>query len=296
MKFRLPPLNTLRLFESAGRNLSFKKAAKDLNVTPSAVSHGIQTLEDWLGLQLFFRTSRGLALTEAGEAYLPCVREALAALSAGSARLPGKAPSGKLTISSAPTFAARWLIPNLPTFRAQCPDIDVVIDSSHRRVEFPLDGVDIAIRRGNDPSPKLDSVLLAPERLFPVCAPNLVRKVGGTVDLSTATLIHVTTTSDDWEAWGNGAGVAGLDLSRGLRFDTIQMAFDAAVHGLGVAIGRSPLVDSEIAGGRLAQCHKQSVLGAHGHWFVCPKEAVNRAEVAAFRTWILSKMADSLAS
>ncbi len=287
MSFRLPPLNTLRLFEAAGRHLSFKKAAEELHVTPSGVSHGIQSLEEWLGVPLFFRTSRGLALTEAGDAYLPCVREALTTLALGSEKVPGRALTGTLSISSAPTFAVRWLVPNLPKFRVLYPDIEVVIDTAHRRVEFPVDGVDVAIRLGAEPSPKLDSIQLVQETLFPACSPGLLKKSGDKIDFSKATLIHVSSTSEDWSAWAKGAGLLNLDISRGLRFDTIQMAFEAAVQGLGVAIGRTPLVDADLTAGRLVRCHERSIDGSLGYWIVNAKESSHRPEILAFRKWIL---------
>ncbi|HEX2256984.1 MAG TPA: transcriptional regulator GcvA [Afifellaceae bacterium] len=290
MKLRLPPLNTLRLFEAAGRHLSFKKAAEELHVTPSAVSHGIQTLEAWLHVPLFHRTRRGLALTEAGTSYLPCVREALTLLAKGSDVLPGRQSGGTIAISSAPTFAARWLIPNLPRFRAEFPDIEVAIDTSYRRVEFPMDGVDVAIRVGQEPSGRLESILLVSESLFPVCSPRLVSEMGHPLDLAAAPLIHVSTVSEDWPTWAEAAGVPGLDLGRGLRVDTIGMAFDAAIQGLGVMVGRAPLVDSDIAAGRLVQCHPVAVPATRGHWLVYPREAIERAEVAAFTSWILREM------
>ena len=287
MSFRLPPLNTLRLFEAAGRHLNFKKAAEELRVTPSAVSHGIQSLEEWLGVQLFFRNSRGLALTEAGAAYLPCVREALTTLALGSEKVPGRALTGALSISSAPTFAARWLVPNLPKFRVLYPDIDVIIDTSHRRIEFPVDGIDIAIRVGAEPSPKLDSIQLIQETLFPVCSPNLFKESDGKIDFSKVTLIHVSSISEDWSAWMKAVGLLDIDISRGLRFDTIQMAFEAAVQGLGAAIGRTPLVDVDLAAGRLVKCHERSIDGSLGYWMVNAKESARRPEILAFQKWVL---------
>src|SRR5581483_4300883 len=132
MALRLPPLSALRLFEAAGRHASFKLAAAELHITPSAVSHGIVALERWLGIELFERGPRGLALTEAGRDYLPYVSEALTMIATGTQRLPSKRADRKIVVSSAPTFAARVLLPNLPRFRARHPEISVAIDSSHR--------------------------------------------------------------------------------------------------------------------------------------------------------------------
>lgn len=171
MGYRLPPLNTLRIFEAAGRLLSFKAASEELHVTPSAVSHAIQSLEDWLGVTLFARGSKGLALTQAGRSYLGYVSEAIALLARGTQGLPGFAPRNELSISCAPTFAARWLIPNLKSFQEAYPAVSVSIDTAHRRVAFPGDDVDVAIRRGEGPWPGLFAVPLAQETLFPVVSP-----------------------------------------------------------------------------------------------------------------------------
>ncbi len=130
MRPRLPPLNSLRLFEASARLLSFKNAAEELLLTPSAVSHGIQSLEEWLGAPLFLRTTKGLVLSEAGNIYIPVVRQALELLASGSAKIVNKHRLGQLSISVAPTFGARWLLPRLHKFRELHPDIHIVIVTS----------------------------------------------------------------------------------------------------------------------------------------------------------------------
>src|ERR1700678_3491516 len=145
MAFRLPPLSTLRVFEAAARYSSFRKAADELNLTASAVSHGIQTLESWLGVELFHRKARSLRVTSAGEAYAPMVNQALTILAKATEQLPGRAATGTLSISSAPTFANKILLPRLEKFVAQFPDIRVTIDTSQRRVDLTLDEFDVAI-------------------------------------------------------------------------------------------------------------------------------------------------------
>lgn len=288
MSFRLPPLNALRLFEAAGRHLSFKLAAEELNVTPSAVSHGIKSLEDWLGVALFDRGPRGLVLTEAGAGYLPGVREALEKLAAATEALPGRRASGRLSVSVAPSFAKRWLIPNLPTFKESHPDIEVVLDISHRQVDFPRESLDLAIRMGQGDWPGLQAVCLGVESLVPVCAPRLAESIGMARDLVDQTLLHVSSVSEDWAAWASAAGVEGLGFGavQGLRFDTIDMALDAAAQGAGVAIGRLPLIDADLAAERLV-----AVLGPPrrvrtGYWLTAGREAFGWREVVAFRDWI----------
>jgi len=290
MPYRLPPLNALRLFEAAGRLLSFKAAAVELNVTASAVSHGILSLENWLGVPLFHREHRGLVLTEAGAAYLPQVRDALEHIARCTEAVPGRRPSGRLAVSVAPTFGMRWLIPNLPRFSDKHPDIAVSIDTSHRQVEFPRDGVDLAIRMGRGDWPDLYATCLVMEELVPVCAPSLAAAIHNPQDLLAANLLHVVNVADDWESWCALAGVRLENTDRGLRFDNVHMALEAAVQGLGVAIGRLPLIDADIEAGRLVPVLGSPKRCTTGYWLVAGRESLARPEVAAFRDWIRSEL------
>ena len=295
MALRLPPLSALRLFEAAGRHLSFKLAAEELRLTPSAVSHGILSLERWLGLDLFERGARGLALTEAGRDYLPYVSEALTMIATGTQRLPSRRADRKIVISSAPAFAARVLLPNLHRFRARHPDITVAIDSSLRQVGFPIDGVDLAIRLGRGSWPGLASVRLLGERLLPVCAPGylatLPRGDDGAPDLARANLIHLSSATEDWSAWADGTATDGLDLTRGVMVDTIQLAIEAAVAGLGVMMGRRPLIDRELATGTLVPACDRTVDAATAYWLVGTEAAEARPDIAAFKRWVIDEVA-----
>ncbi len=292
MAYRLPPLTTLRLFEAAGRHLSFKRAAEELHLTPSAVSHGIQTLEDWLGVVLFVRGNRTLALSEAGAAYLPQVRAALETLAHATEAVPGRRPSGRLRISSAPTFAMRWLIPRLPVFQERHPEIAVSLDTVHRQLEFPRDGIDLGIRVGRGPWPALNAVKLLEEVLVPVCAPALATRIHTVADLGKVPLLHVASITEDWAAWLEASGNAGaLDVSRGLRFDTLHLAADAAARGLGVAIGRRPTVDPLIDDGALVPVLEPPLPAHTAWWLVGARESAERPEVAAFRSWLRAEMA-----
>ncbi|WP_027132514.1 transcriptional regulator GcvA [Geminicoccus roseus] len=293
MPYRLPPLNGLRLFEAAGRHLSFKLAAEELCLTPSAVSHGIHSLEEWLGVSLFVRGHRGLVMTVAGAAYLPRVREALELLATATEAVPGRRPSGRLSISVAPSFGLRWLIPNLPRFGAQHPHIEVTVDTSHRQIEFPRDGMDLAIRMGRGDWPDLHASCLIVEALVPVCAPAVAGRIATATDLTRQTLLHVTNISEDWAQWARLAGVDGLDLSRGLRFDTIHMAMEAAAQGLGVAIGRLPLIAMDLATGRLVPVLAPARRGRTGYWLTTSREALTRPEVAVFRNWIRAELKET---
>ncbi len=294
MAFRLPPLSSLRVFEAAARHNSFRKAADELNLTASAVSHGIQTLETWLGVELFRREARGLRLTSAGETYAPLVNQALNVLAKATEQLPGRKATGTLSISSSPTFASKILLPRLEKFAAQLPDIRVTIDTSHRLVDLTLDDFDVAIRMSSTKKPAPNWTLLATETLVPVCSPGLKKQFGARWDnklLSRAPLIHVTSVAADWSHWfrANGMEVP-ASIDGGLRVDTVQMAFDAAIRGLGVVLGRRPLVDEEIASGRLVTLLDQATPSGSGFWLVTSQTEFQKPEVKLFRSWLLSEL------
>lgn len=286
MPYRLPPLHSLRLFEAAGRYLSFKQAAAELHVTPSAVSHGIRNLEDWLGVQLFLRGHGALELTTAGKAYLPRVQAALDLLAQATEAVPGRRPSGRLSLSVAPSFAVRWLIPRLVEFDRRHPDIEVTLDSLQRQVDFPRDGVDLAIRMGHGDWPGLAAVKLIGERLVPVCAPRLAPEINDPAALASQTLLRVSSVAEDWAAWAARAKFEGLNLERGLSFDNIDMALEAAAEGLGIALGRHPLVDDDLASGRLTAVLGPPQPASTAYWLLAAPDSLSRPEILAFRDWI----------
>jgi DNA-binding transcriptional LysR family regulator len=293
MAFRLPPLSSLRVFEAAVRHNSFRKAAEELNLTASAVSHGIQTLENWLGLDLFYRESRGLRLTPDGEAYAPFVNQALSILAKATDQLPGRGSSGTLSISSAPSFATKILLPRLERFIAQHPGIDVRIDSSHRLVDLTLDGFDIAIRFTSTQKPASNWTLLAAETLLPVCSPALKQQMGAKWDtelLMRAPLIHLTSAPADWSYWFRASGIeTPSSIEAGLRVDTMQMAFGAAARGLGIVLGRWPLVAEEIESGELVALGDNPIPSHNGYWIVTAETEFQKPEVKLFQKWLISE-------
>ena len=293
MGFRLPPLNTLRLFEAAARLGSFKLAADEIHITPSAVSHGIQTLERWLGTELFHRHSRGLSLTPAGEGYAPEVRVALSILATATERLPGRRATGALSVSSAPTFANRWLLPRLAQFTALHPDIRVTIDTARHYVDFPTDGIDLAIRRGTVPKSGESWTRLVPEMTVPVCSPELRRSIPVDDELELlrhAPLIQVTTIREDWGGWFEARGIAPPPNARAIRVDTIQLAAEGAMRGLGIAMGRRPLIDEYLAEGSLLEIAGPAIPADTSYWLVGTALAFDRPETKLFRAWILQEL------
>jgi DNA-binding transcriptional LysR family regulator len=292
MPLRLPPLPALRFFEAAGRHQSFKLAAAELNVTPSAVSHGIVGLEQALGVELFVREPRGISLTATGADYLSYVSEAFSLIAIGTQRLSNHRADRPIALSCAPTFASRWLLPRLAGFRARWPKVNVSVDTSHRQVGFPVDGFDFAIRMSRSPVAGTAWTRLFGERLVPVCSPaylETLRDEHGNLELRHATLIHVNSASEDWQTWLDATAADGIDITGGLRVDTIQLAFEAASMGLGVALGRKPLVDSDLASGALVEAGSETVASATAYWLVSAENADRRPELFDFKRWLVSE-------
>lgn len=293
MPRRLPPLNALRAFEAAARLMSFSKAAEELSITPSAISHQIRGLESYLGLRLFRRTGRALMLTDEGQNYLPTLRDAFDAIHAATARLAARQSAGALTVSLLSSFAARWLIPRLPRFQASHPGIEVRLSTTVRVVDFRREDVDCAIRHGRGQWPGLAADLLLREDLFPVCAPQLrdgPRPLKTPRDLAQHTRFQVIARPDDWRIWLTAAGIADLDPERGPQFESSDMALRAAAEGLGVAIGTTPLVQDDIRNGRLVAPFDIRLPSDLAYYFVVPEDRRDQPRIAAFRDWLLEEV------
>jgi LysR family transcriptional regulator, glycine cleavage system transcriptional activator len=291
MALRLPPLSGLRLFEAAARCGSFKRAAQELNLTPGALSHGIDSREQWLDVELFERKARGVILTPAGRQFLPYVSEALSMIATGTLRLPSRRFEDRLSISATGLFSYKLLLPRLHKFREMYPNMVVTVDASRRVVQLPSDQFDLAIRTGREPWPKLSCDLLGRISLVPVGSPAYIAEVsrGKTLDWSRATLIHTSSVAEDWETWCNQSQTD-ISAARKLVLGTAQLSLEAAAGGLGIAMGRLPLIDDDIAAGRLAMAIDRPVPVASGYWLVKPPGIETRREIVAFRNWLLKEM------
>jgi LysR family glycine cleavage system transcriptional activator len=313
MSQRLPPLNALKAFEAAARHLSVKKAAVELNVTPAAVSHQIRTLEEYLDVQLFHRYNRALELTDAARACLPKLREGFDCLAQAVERLRTHTSGGMLTVSAAPSFAARWLMPRLHRFIAAHHEIDVRVSARMRRVsvdgkvdvaeratiETWLDDSDVAILYGHGHYPELDVHRLLSLTITPICSPKLL---GGEHPLRTPEdLRHHMLLHDDtgdmydgesfWEVWLEAAGVKGIDAKRGAHFSHAVLAFEAAIDAVGVVASMPALAAEELAAGRLVMPFDLKVPLASAYYLVCEPHAKTRPAVAAFRDWLIAEAA-----
>ena len=299
MATRLPSLNGLRAFEAAARHLSFTAAASELNVTQTAISHQIRRLEDELGIRLFVRQNRSLTLTVEAKEYLPGIRAAFNDLRLATDRLLRKDGGRVLTVSTLASFAAKWLLPRLSSFQQAHPEIDVRITSSTSLVDFRRDDVDAAIRYGRGHWAGLRADWLTADELFPVCSPELLqgdRPLRCPEDLAHHTLLHSSGGyDDDWRLWLTAAGLPS-DISKqpGLSFDLILMTVQAAIDGLGVAMGRTSYVEGDIAKGRLVVPFKIALPADAGFYLVSPQARAESAKLSAFRKWLLASVQGGL--
>jgi LysR family glycine cleavage system transcriptional activator len=293
MPRRLPPLNALPSFEAAARHLSFSKAADELRVTHGAVSRAIRNLEDQLGIRLFERATRSVHLTPIGSSYSAEVRDALDHLAAATIAATGHLSTGTLNVSTLDGFAGRWLVPRLFRFREAHGEIDVRLSTSGKLANFVSDGIEIAIRFGNGQYSGLTSEFLMGEEVFPVCSPKLVEGIHplrAPEDLRHHTLIH-DGFHIDWTMWLRAAGIDGVDPHRGLTFDSASFAVEAAVQGEGVVLGRSALIGSDLAAGRLVRPFAVSLPAGFAYYVVYPPRALRREKVKAFRDWLFAEAA-----
>lgn len=288
---RLPPLNSLRVFETVARHLSVTKAADELAVTPAAVSHQIKTLEDHLGIPLFQRLKGNLLLSDAGQAILPGIRGGFDQFAAAIEEIDNLGDAGVLTISVAPSFAAKWLLPRLDRFEVAHPEIDVRVAAAMALTDFHGDGVDLAIRYGAGRYPDLHVEKLLEEAVFPVCSPKLVAGLGDPAALKDHTLLHDDSPDDDpscptWPMWLKAAGVADADGTRGPRYNQSSMVVEAAVLGRGVALGKALLCANDLAEGRLVKPFGDAVSVDFAYFLVCPPPKLALRKVSLFCDWL----------
>lgn len=290
----LPPLTALRAFDAAARHMSFAKAAEELNVTPAALSFQIKSLEDHLGAPVFRRLNRAVELTDAGRALAPDAQVAFETLTAGWRAAQRTQDHQSLTVTAGPAFTAKWLAPRLFDFAQEHPEIELRFSASLRRMNFVRDNIDVAIRFGYGPDPGLYSLPLAAEWVTPVMLPELAARYPTPESLRDAVLIidesiDFLDPPTDWTAWFRGIGMDPLTAS-GPRFSQADHAMDAALAGIGVALGRRALVIKDLADGRLVAPYGKALQTGARFRFLCPEGAETRPQIAAFKEWMLREI------
>jgi LysR family transcriptional regulator, glycine cleavage system transcriptional activator len=288
---------SLRAFEAAARHLSFTRAAVELNLTQTAISHQIRNLEDLLGIRLFVRTANTIGLTDAGESYLRSVRAAIIEISAATDRAADRNDEHVLTVQCLGTFAIKRLLPHLHDFRVRHPAI-----SLHLRTMQSFDNTlqhdfDIAIWHGAGDWVGVTAEKLCDEEVFPVCSPRLLAD-GGRLDTPEDMTLHtvIRTSSlilrDEWPLWLETAGLCDVKFDAEIACDSLITSLQAAIDGLGIILGRSGVVGPDLAGGRLIEPFSIRARSMFGYYVVVPAHATQQRKVQLFRSWLLRRVGD----
>lgn len=291
----LPPLTALRAFEATARRASFKEAAAELFVTPTAISHQIRVLEERLSVRLLHRTSRKVSLTAEGRELYDAAATGFAAINLAVQRLRGEHVPASLTLSATTAFLSHWLVPRLDDLRHALPTLDLRLHAAEDVVELSEGRIDLAIRYGRGPFAGVEAMPLKRDAFAPVCSPRLGLSKSG--QLRRAALIHVDgrrtpKPSPDWGRWCKRAAIAGVDTAAGLRFNDSLHAMQAAIAGQGVAIVSLVLAADALASGLLVTPFRPTLKGDTYH-FVCAQGVGGRPEVAILRDWFRNNLASS---
>lgn len=289
MKRTLPPLNALRAFEAAGRLGSFKEAAAELHVTHGAVSQQVRLLEEWLGASLFERHNRRVVLTPAAEAYLAEVGPLFEQLSQATARYGLlETVSRTLSVNAPATFTLRWLVPRLAQFRAEHPDVDVKVETSNESLESLEEIYDVVVRGGPDTFYGYSMQLFLSEERLPVCSPALLQRLPLRTpdDLREHTLLHTSSLPRLWPDWLARAQISALRPAATLTFDHFYLTLQAAIDGIGIAMGPTALVSDDLATGRLVAPFAGPRLPSRSYCTYVPDGRSADDVIVLFRSWL----------
>jgi len=291
---KVPSLSSLLAFEAASRYLSFTRAAIELSLTQTAISHQIKNLEDFLQIQLFVRNPNGLALTENAKEYLITVRETILSLSNASQKISNKNDSNSLIIECLGAFAIKKLIPNLKNFKNLYPHIEIKLNTIHGLHTTFKHNFEIGIWHGNGNWPGIDSESLGVEYVFPVCSPNLLvgaTKLENPKDLENFSIIRSSCPilGDEWPYWFEVAGYSDIKLNSSINCDYFISNIECAVNSLGITLGRSTIVENEISSGTLIEPFKIRAKSNNSYHVTSPREFTNLEKVKLFKKWLLDE-------
>ena len=288
----LPPLESARAFEAAARHESFVRAAAELRVTPATISHRVKTLEQYLGAGLFSRHARGVRLNARGRAYLDDLQRIFAELGDATERRRERAEAQRLKLVAIEVVAEKWLMPRLADFKAAHPDIAIEFEVDHREVDPDRRDFDVWIAFTNEVAPTLHTEALFEETLFPVCSPALLAARGRPrepADLHRWPLLYDLLWAPYWSHWFAHHGAGAADLSQASGFRLYSMMVQAAVEGMGVAMGHSLMIRRELEQGTLVTLFDSRVTAPDRYQLVTAPASVGKPQVRAFRHWILGQ-------
>ena len=290
---RLPPLNALKMFEASARNLSFSGASEELFVTPSAVSHQVKTLENFLGVELFHRSNRKVTLTPQGEQYLTSVKHAFDEIEMATQRLSVTQGASVVQISVAPNFLIRWLMPRMSRFRALFPDVELQINASMGLLDFNRTSTDMAVYYGNGEWDDIEVEFLRKVMLVPVCGPGLLQSgppLEKPSDLANHTLIYVSKRTWEWDNWLKKAGVEFITPKGSMQLSSSQLTTAAAQENLGVALADQTLISREIESGKLVVPFDIPLDTKKAFYLVYRKHRPLTKGMEAFRNWLMDEL------
>lgn len=285
----LPPLNALRAFEAAARLGSFKEAAAELHVTQGAVSQHVRLLEEWLGAPLFERHNRRVALTAAAKAYLEEIGPVFEQIAQATARYGVPTTVCRtLSVNAPATFTLRWLVPRLERFRVEHADVDVKVETSNEPVESLKEIYDVIIRGGPDTFYGYSMRPFLSEERLPVCSPALLQRLPLRIpnDLHRHTLLHTTSLPRLWPDWLARAQISALHPAAALTFDHFYLTLQAAIDGIGVAMGPTALVSDDLAAGRLVEPFAGPRLPSRSYCTYVPDGRSADDVIVLFRSWL----------
>lgn len=293
MNRRIPPLNSLRSFEAAGRHLSFTRAAEELSVTQAAISHQVRSLEEHLGVLLFKRLPRKLVMTSAGYALLPEITESLDRIANAVQEVKQRESlqEQSLSIRVATSFATTWLSPRLKDFWQKHPEINLRMYQSHRPVDFEQSEIDIGLTYGTGDWQNVIIQPLIKLEFFPVCSPELLE--GDSVDLASLLSAHKLLHDADyrfWKQWLSAAGIEGVNPYRGQVIDETNVVIRAAVDGQGIALGSEVFAGKYLKSGQLVRLSDTLMTNEDAYYLVYPESHLQREPVQKFQKWILSQL------
>ncbi len=279
------PLRALQIFETAARHQNFTVAGQQLGITQSAVSRKVSELEAILGVSLFRRSGPNVTLTEVGRTLSERVAYALSDLQRAVAHAKPQSGTSAVNLSMLPSVATKWLAPKLGQFAVDHPEIDLCISASRNLVDFEVEDIDGAIRYGLGDWPGLDVIWLGTETVQPVCSPEFLTKnpLNNASDLLTAPLLHADI-AEDWATWLAANAIKNVNIPRGPRLGDDTAILQAALSGLGVALGRALLVAEDLSAGRLIAPFELKLDTSYSYWFVSPKN--NSENLAVVRNWV----------
>jgi LysR family glycine cleavage system transcriptional activator len=289
---RLPNLAALRAFEAAARHQNFSRAAEEIHVTHGAISHQVRALEEELGVQLFNRNGKRISITVEGEQFANVLRKSLAEIADAAEALKKSTRPKRLTITTMPSFASRWLAPRLGKFIDLYPDIEVVLQSSGQLTDFIREQVDVGIRFGRGRYPGLTVEKLMGDYYYPVVSPsyNGGKRPASPRDLASFTLLR-SYDDEQWKPWFEAAGVDVQEPTGGLLFEDSSMLVRQAAAGDGIALVRHVVAMQEIAFGELVRLFDVTLKSKFSYYFVCPPQALQKPQVLAFHAWLLAEVA-----